>query len=70
MLREAIYADTLSFVQITQVLFIPLVTYIAIKLGNKLTYNFSMVIWGTGIVLFSFLTKDSSLVLIYVAAFF
>ncbi|ANF46887.1 MULTISPECIES: MFS transporter [Priestia] len=70
MLREAIYADTLSFVQITQVLFIPLVTYIAIKLGNKLTYNFSMIIWGTGIVLFSFLTTDSSLVLIYLAAFF
>jgi oligogalacturonide transporter len=70
MLREGIFADTLSFVQITQVLFIPLVTYVAIKLGNKLTYNLSMFIWGAGIVLFSLLTQESSIFVIYLAAFF
>ncbi|MFP3126134.1 MFS transporter [Ectobacillus funiculus] len=70
MFKEGIFADTLSFVQITQVLFIPLVTYVAIKLGNKLTYNISMVIWGMGIVIFSLLTKDTSITMIYLAAFF
>lgn len=44
--------------------------YIVIKLGNKLIYNFSMIIWGMGIVLFSFLIIDSFLVFIYLVVFF